>query len=128
VSDTGVNEAGLFDAGNNFYGVTESFLGLGHEAGILSCMPYGAGTGSTYAARMHLPKTFAKSRQTVKRTLPRIGRKVAAGGQALCKPHGFLNAINNGELTMTQLPNNHVKAVRAEVNARDYLRLAVLRR
>jgi hypothetical protein len=91
-------------------------------------MANGAGAGSTYAPRTHLAKTLAKSRQAVKRTRPSVGREVTAGGQALCEPHGFLNAINDGELTMTQLPNNHVKAVRAEVNARDYLRLAVLRR
>jgi hypothetical protein len=48
--------------------------------------------------------------------------EVTAGRQPLREPDGLSNAIDDDELAMAQLADDHVKTVGSEVNGSDDLR------
>jgi hypothetical protein len=56
-------------------------------------------------------QALAESRQAVERPGPGVARQVAARGQALCETDGFADPIDDNELPVSQLTDDHVKTV-----------------
>jgi hypothetical protein len=70
---------------------------------------------------MHVAQALAKTRQAIQRSLPRIVRQIAPCREALGQANGLPDTINDGELAMAQLTNDHMKTGRAEVDGRNNL-------
>ena len=80
-----------------------------------------AGTGSAHAVGVHVAQALAKLRQAGRARDPRILGDIALSDKALGKAHGFADAIEDRELPVAQLADDHVKTVGAEVDGRDDL-------
>ncbi len=123
-----IDETGFLEARHDLDRVAQRRLGLVHEAGVLVRPANGARTCGTNPVRMDVAQTLTKTRQAVERTNAGIRGDDALVREALGQAHGFANAIENRELPVAQLADDHVKAVGAEVDSRDDLGLGVLRR
>ena len=121
VRDAHVDKAGFLDTGDDFYRMAERLLGLAHEPGILARAPDRARTGRADAGSVHFAKPLAEQRQAVQCSCSGVRREIATFGQSLREADGFLDAVDNRELPVSQLADDHVKTVGAEVNRSDDL-------
>jgi hypothetical protein len=108
--------------------MAERYLGLGHKGAVLASTPNRTGTRGPHLAGVNIAKALAESRQAIERAFARRGGNVAAARKALGQAHRFANSIENSELAMAQLANDHVKAVGTEIDRRDDLGPIGLRR
>ena len=60
---------------------------------------------------MHVAQTLTEQREAMQRSRPRIRRQIATIGQALGETDGFLDAIDDCELPVAELSDDHVKPV-----------------
>jgi hypothetical protein len=77
---------------------------------------------------MHVTQAFAETGQTVDRAFACIIEQIALRRKTLGQSYCFANAIEDGELAMAQLADNHVKTVGAEIDGSDDFWLVCLRR
>jgi hypothetical protein len=116
-----VDQARLFPSGDDLDRMAERRLGLGHEPGVLAGAPDRARSRRPDAGRVHLPESFAETREAVDRADACVGGEVAALRQAFGEAYGLANAVDDDELAMPQLADDHVKAVGTEIDGRDDL-------
>jgi hypothetical protein len=121
VRHASVNQARFLQSRDNFDWMAERYFGLGHERAVLASAPNRAGTRGPHLAGVDVAKALAESRQAIERAFARRRGNVAAAREALGQAHGFANSIENSELAMAQLANDHVKAVGTEIDRRDDL-------
>ena len=127
VRHTLVDQPGFLDARDNLDRVAECRFGFGHESEILARASDRAGTSRAYVGRAHRTQTLAKLGQAGNRPLPGSRRQRAVVRQTLGQAHGFPEAIDDRELAMAQLADDHVKTVGSEVDGRNDLRLVCCR-
>src|SRR5690606_24168464 len=68
---------------------------------------------------MHVPQALAEARQARERAPLRGRGKLTARLQPFGQAHGFLEAVDDRELPVAQLADDHVEAVRAEIDGGD---------
>ena len=119
--DTVVNQPGFLDARDDFNRVTQRPLGFLAKVAAVAGTSQRTGSGGTYAGRMHISKPFAESRQAIQCALPRSLGQRALVLESFGQPYRFFEAIDNCELSMTKLTDDHVKAVGAQVDGGEDL-------
>jgi hypothetical protein len=71
---------------------------------------------------MHIAKTLAETGQAFDSTGARRSAKIAGLVKSFGKAHGFAKSVNDRELTVAKLANNHVKTVGAQVDGGENFR------
>jgi hypothetical protein len=71
---------------------------------------------------MHVTQSLAKSGQAIDSSGTRIGRQISRRRQTFREAHGLPNSVDDRELPVPQLTDDHVKTVGTEVNGSDDLR------
>ena len=99
--------------------MTECGLGFGHEARILASAADRARARGADVVGVDVAKALPEACEAVHGPVPGRVRKVALLRQALGEAHGLPDTIDDGELAVPELADDHVKGVRAEVDGCD---------
>ena len=86
-----------------------------------------AGTGSANIGGMHVLKTFAETSQAVECAKPRRLSEIPVLFEAFGQAHGFFQTVDDGELAVAQLPDDHMETVGAQIDGRQNLLVLLCR-
>ena len=69
---------------------------------------------------MHVTQPLAKPGKTINRSMPRVFAEIAVCTQALREPNGLSQTIDNDELAVAKLANDHMKTIGPQIDRGDY--------
>jgi hypothetical protein len=117
-----VDEAGLFAAGDHLDRVAERRLGGPQEDAAVAHLPQGVGADRAHRVVRQGAQALAEARQAVQGALLRLDGELLALVQAGAQAHALAQAVDDLELTVVQVGDDHVKAVGAEIDRGDGVR------
>ena len=122
VRNSEVDQARLFLTADDFHPVPEELLGSSNEFGTVACLPQSIGTDDTQTGRRNVAQSLAKTREAVECPLLRFSRQPVMAVETRGELNHFAQAVENLHVPVGDAGNDHVKAVRTEVDRRDKIR------
>ena len=121
VRNARINQARLFQPGDDFDGVAECCAGVLQEPAFALGVPQGIGADDPYAVRPHGPQPLSESLQAAQCPIGCGIIQPPAGAQACSQAHHFAQSIENDELAVRVTRDNHVKAVGAQIDGGEHV-------
>ena len=123
-----IDEARLFDAGDDFDRMAERFARAFDEGFLAPRAPQRVGADHAHAVGPHVAQSLAESLQAGQRARRDVLVEPAVGFEPGAEAHHFAQAIEDDQLAVRVTRDHHVETVGAEIdrgeNVRDGLRCA----
>jgi hypothetical protein len=124
--DTQVDQAGFFDAGDDFDGMAERGTCAIEERAFALCAAKRIRADHANAFRFHIVKALTEALETRDRAFNRMAIKTSLLVEPGRQPHHLAQAVLNDQLPMRVAGNDHVKTVGSQIDrgndVRDFAR------
>ena len=121
VRHAGIDEARLFDAGDDFDGMPDGFARALDERFLLLCAPENVGAHHAHAVGPHVAQALAESFEAGERAGRDILVQSPIGFEAGAEAHHLAEPIDNDQLAVRVTRDHHVKTVGTEIDRSKYV-------
>ena len=108
--------------------MTERFFRVIEKVTAVTRPPQRAGAGGANPGRMHIAQALTETGQAIQRACPGCTGQGPFVLQPFRQADRLLETVDNGELAVPQLADDHVKTVGTEIDGSEYFRDGIVAR
>jgi hypothetical protein len=119
VRDSEIDKPRFLHAGDDLDFMAEDLLCRDQKLVGVPGLAQGVGTDDPHLTGIHIANSFAESTQAIQRAVDQISLQAAAAIETRGQANHLSEAIDDDELAVPETADNHVKAIRAEIDGCD---------